>query len=463
MDASKRELLSHIAAFRGVMTYDALEALTQHTTGVDLDSTLDELIDRGLLLYDRSQAHYDLHPIVRQYAYERLTARSTVHTRLRDYFAKVPIPSQRRIKTVDQLSPVIELYHHTVRAGQYDEALDLLCSRLHDQLYYRFGAYEIVVELLRGLFPDGDDRIARLKTADDQCWVDCALANVYARSGQVGGALPLYLRAKATDYKMGAKVDVCVELCEIAYAQLAMGHLREAEQSLQKEIELSQEIHDTVALADGRHALGRLRAYQGRSSESGAELKAALTIYQGCNDRQAEGQVWFDRSLAALIIGNMAQGIEFAREARKLADVASYERDIIQAEWLLGWAQTAQAPAAAEAHLAEVLTRCRRISLVELEPEILLSWARWHRGAGNEANARDYASESLAIAERCDYRLVQAEGRNFLAQVYLDSGDRAAALESARTARELAWCSGPPDCYIPALKEAEALIASASP
>jgi hypothetical protein len=62
-----------------------------------------------------------------------------------------------------------------------------------------------------------------------------------------------------------------------------------------------------------------------------------------------------------------------------------------------------------ETHLSEAITRCRRINLVELEPEILLAWARWHRGSGNPAQARKDAEEALAIADRCGYRLVQAD------------------------------------------------------
>jgi hypothetical protein len=34
----------------------------------------------------------------------------------------------------------IELYHHTVRAGQYDEACDLFYQRLNKATYHQLGA-----------------------------------------------------------------------------------------------------------------------------------------------------------------------------------------------------------------------------------------------------------------------------------------------------------------------------------
>lgn len=122
------------------------------------------------------------------------------------------------------------------------------------------------------------------------------------------------------------------------------------------------------------------------------------------------------------------------------------ERDIIRAEWLLGGSLIAQAPAEAERHLAEALTRCRRINLIEYEPDILLALARLHRDP-------NYAYEALAIADRCEYRLVQADCHNVLARLVPEQ-----AQFHAQKAYDYAWCDGPPFCYKPALDEAQRLL-----
>ena len=46
---------------------------------------------------------------------------------LRDYFAAVPAPD--KVTRLEDLAPVIELYHHTVRAGQLDKACTLFRDR----------------------------------------------------------------------------------------------------------------------------------------------------------------------------------------------------------------------------------------------------------------------------------------------------------------------------------------------
>jgi hypothetical protein len=132
--------------------------------------------------------------------------------------------------------------------------------------------------------------------------------------------------------------------------------------------------------------------------------------------------------------------------------VERYERDIIRTEWLLGWSLISQSPAEAEPHLVEALSRCRRINLVELEPDILLAFARLHLARNEHPAAIADAREALAIADRCEYRLVQADCHNLLARA---TNDR----RHAEIARERAWCDGPPHCYKPALDEADELLA----
>ncbi len=148
--------------------------------------------------------------------------------------------------------------------------------------------------------------------------------------------------------------------------------------------------------------------------------------------------------------------------SRKLADVQQVERDIIRAEWLLGAVRIAKGSpddlVAAETHLNEALTRCRRINLVELEPDILLEWARWHRLRQEPEAARQQAQAALNIADRSEYRLKQADIHNFLAQLALDSGDIKNARHHATIGRERAECDGDPYWYKPAVEEAERLL-----
>jgi tetratricopeptide (TPR) repeat protein len=504
-----QKLLSTVACFRGAVGYEALDQtlrVSETLRVLELDGALRELVDRGLLHRDRKAGKYDLHPIVRRYAYDRLSgeARTDAHDQLRDYFAAVPPPE--RVQSLDDLAPVIELYHHTVRGGQYDAAYDLFHDRLATPLYYQLGAYDVRIELLVALFPDGEDRPPRLKKEGDQAWTLNALANSYSLSGQPRRAVPLLEQQIAIREKQGVKQGVAIGLGNVAFVQSPIGALRAAEANLRRRIALCQEIEDEFREAIGHQFLGRLLAYRGAWADAEEELAAALALSEKERVVQSQCVVWAYRAQRALLLARWSElqplegsepsggyarvALSAARRALELADEWQRQagrpnaRDYVRAHWLLGAAHHAagsstgseQALDAAERHLSEALTRCRGINAVDAESDILLdlAWLRHAQSSFDPAQdasfdpARDahreealrLAEEALLITERSGYVLQGADVHLFLAEIEIERGDEGAALTHAQKARELATCDGPPDyTYKVAYKEAGALLA----
>jgi len=463
----ERTLLSRLAAFRSAMTYDALAIFNEFGDDASFDAALNDLLDWQLLQRYTERGRYDLHPIVRRYSYERLTDKEGVHTRLRDYFAKIPVPDNDKVKNIDELGPVIELYYHTVRAGQYDEAIALFHQRLVNPLHFRFGAYQIQIELLRTLFTNGEDYPPQLKNEIWQGWTLNTLASSYSRIGQSRKAVRAFQWSITIAEKSKRKDNIEIGLRNVARRNIELGELAKAEQDLERSIKLCREIKDQYNESISHQELGLLLTYHGMFDKAGSELKLAQDVFDkhGATRTNNVSVVRGSRALRALFIYKARFALKIAQEARRLAnEVASanfpFERDIIRAEWLSGAALVMEAKDlnGANAHLTEALTRCRRINLVELEPDILLAWARWHRARGNTQEAKTFAEEALAIADRCEYRLVQADTHNFLARLALDAGNRTTARQHAEIAKERAWCDGPPHCYKPALDEAERML-----
>ncbi len=144
--------------------------------------------------------------------------------------------------------------------------------------------------------------------------------------------------------------------------------------------------------------------------------------------------------------------------------------------------------AEAEQHLQEALARDRAINLVDHEAPILLEVARL-RFADARLQSYDYAqdadnrqkydalmqesfnfaNEALQIAERCEYRLQEAEIQNFLAEWWKQTADnsgvgatlvvaQAKAKQHAERAKERAGCDGPPHYYKVAYEKAERML-----
>jgi tetratricopeptide (TPR) repeat protein len=453
LDKKKQTLISKLSAFRNPMAYDSILIFNEFGTEEKFDDALIELVDRGLLLRDAKSNKYDLHPIVRKYCYEeRLLDKKGVHSQLRDYFASVPEPD--RIESLDDLAPVIELYHHTVNSGRYDEAVNLLHGRLlPNPLYYQFGAYQLAIELLRALFPDGEDKPPRLKNEYDQGWTLNALANSYSLSGQPKKAVTTLEKAIELDQKIGGQNWKTVGLGNLADYQMSIGDFKSAESNLRRMIVLCEETKNEPWEAVSHLELGQLLAYRGKFEESEKELEKAIELFIKHHQVQFQGVSWAYCALRVLLVGNDEEALISAKKARELADVKHYERDIIQAEWLLGASYLAKGDLEeAGKHLDKALERDRKINLVELEPDILLELAKLRFKQGRKEEALDFAKKALEIADRCEYRLKQADIHNFLAEFYFDKKDFSKAKEHVKIAKERAECG-----YVPAMKKAEEL------
>ena len=94
---------------------------------VQLHKGLTELEERGLVLWDRARNRYDLHPIVRGYAYEQMaeSERHMTFRQMHNYFANLPPEDLDKVEKLDDLQRSLELYEVLVRLGRWDDAMDV--------------------------------------------------------------------------------------------------------------------------------------------------------------------------------------------------------------------------------------------------------------------------------------------------------------------------------------------------
>ncbi len=456
LSPTQRQILQRIATFRMPV---GLEGLTMLAPDDDIERPLQDLIERGLVQHDQHQHQFDLHPLVRRYTYDRMSAdeRGALHRQLRDYFAALPLPAQPQ--RLADLAPVIELYHHTVQAGEYDAAVALFYARIEHPTYFRFGAYQLRIDLLQALFPSGEDAPPALSKPSDQAWTLAALANSYSLSGQPTHAVGLFRRHNAIFEAADDRRNLAAGLGNLAIQQINIGELRAASASIQVQIALGHALGDQVTVAVGQRNVGRLLAYQGYWDDAALALQLAQPVFEAQQEAQAQCTLWFCSGLRLSLLvrtpaatdAQRAEFVEVARRVLALADLQAaagspVERDYVRAYWLLGAALRATGDAAlAQQHLDTALTRCRMINLIELEVPIVQELARLALAADQPELAREQMEEALAITEQCGYRLQGADVQLLLADIALHTGDHALAQRHAAAARDLALCDGAPD------------------
>ena len=106
----------------------------------------------------------------------------------------------------------------------------------------------------------------------------------------------------------------------------------------------------------------------------------------------------------------------------------------------------------AENHSLKALNLSHNINLIEMEADILLELGKIRILQKKENEALYLTNEALKIADRCEYRLQQADIHLFLAQLSLDQSDIISARKEADIAIERASCG-----YKPTLLKAQKL------
>ncbi|MEM1366431.1 MAG: tetratricopeptide repeat protein, partial [Cyanobacteria bacterium P01_H01_bin.15] len=415
LEPEQQLLLSWIACFRSPVDVDTLLSIAEDELKAEAD--LSELIERGLLSQYNQTGRFDLHPIVRRYAYDQLGVkdRTEAHQKLADYFEAVPEPT--KITCLADLTPAIELYHHLVQTEQLGQAYYLFSARINEPTFYQFGAYQLRIDLLKSLFQDGEEKPPRLSKGLFQGSATNELANSYFHSGEVLKALQLRKLSIKVFESESRKNYVAISLGNLASNQVSAGILREAERNLNRTIELFQKVENPFNKAISHRRLGLLQIYLANWKTASTEFLIAKDYFESIDDCQnlsvtyseltqqsllyRQGIKLFSKSteqLAREALGSAKRTLELAEETSRTR--FAYERDYVRAYWLLGAANLIN-----EQYLNIALIHCRSINLVKSEPDILLEFARLYAATNRPTEAQISAEETLEITERCGYVL----------------------------------------------------------
>jgi tetratricopeptide (TPR) repeat protein len=196
--------LAAVAAFRGPAGYDHLSRILVEQGAVfanedEIDETFDELEQRYLIGWNRPVRSFDMHPIIRAIVWRRLGefGRREIARFHSDYFGQAA--AEGMAKSPQQFYSFHQLFFSLIELKRYDEAFDLLASRVLADLVESGRSYE-VVEMLEAILEEGDPGRMRLtnptKRADCLYYLSLAypLAGRYLESVRCDAEMAGHLR-----------------------------------------------------------------------------------------------------------------------------------------------------------------------------------------------------------------------------------------------------------------------------
>jgi hypothetical protein len=451
LDPMVFRLLSQLAAFRYPVDYDAVVAINpfrpkeeqSREFGLEpLHQALSTLEERGLVQWDRTHNRYDLHPVVRAYAYGRLEDKEATYAQVKGYFEALPQEDTEQAQDVADLRVTLELYHALLNGGQPDDALQLYYDRL-DVLFYGLGSYATIVELLSPLFPHGFDQPAVLRTVGDQAYTANDLALAFKNLGDEAQAQRLYAVGNRLALLVRSASNLATGLSNLGQSLQDGGKLAAAERAYQLALSLGQAAHEQQQIDINYRNLVRLASFTGawaQGEEAYAALQASpnddiktgpFVFIHAARLRWGEGQDPAPLLDQGLRVAREVRFLRAEREAQRLAGEVAFARGDLptaQAAW-----QEAQAIAQRQGlPLGPYLADLARLHGA-------LQAAQRAAGQGDAGHAQGLLTEALALG---------GPGVTLAAvEVYTALDEPAEAKRFVDTAYREAWADGPPYAF----------------
>jgi tetratricopeptide (TPR) repeat protein len=429
----------------------------------DLDRTLTELEDRGLIGWDREANRYDAHPIVRGVVWKLTDAKDqrAVYAALEAHFEPMATPEYDNVESLADLTPAIERYHTLVGLGRYDDAFALFRDRLNEATSLRLAAHRERIAWLQRLFPDGAAEPLALRSDADRASALNQLPKSYLVSGQPSHAVHLLRRADEIDARLQDDNSRQIGLSNLGLTLRDTGTLREAGGVLRRALVLSRKLGDGFGEAIRLRELGRLLTTQGDHILGYVALERCRLIFIKQSALQSKGLTVAYLAERLLWLGDLTGAGALADKAGELAASWRVEQDCIRAALLQGQVASGLGNLSrADDHLHHALTRARTVNMVQLELPILIAIAKLALRRGRPAEARVWLHDVWEAAEHGPYSLRQADAYNAMAAIARAEGDKPAAIAAATKAYRAAWCDGPPYAYHWGLVKAKARLAA---
>jgi len=411
-----------------------------------LGAALKDLEDRGLLWWDRSSNSYDLHPIIRAYAYEQLGVndRAQANDRVRDHFEALPPEDPEIAASVEDLSQTIIIFRALIGAGHFYEAGKVWTS-ISSPLLVKIGAYATAIELLAPVANNVDRVTSNMRT-------DLSIA--YGFLNQFDEAINqetnLLYHALHRSTRAAEEEDVeevRVQLGNLSIDFHGVGSLVAEERCL----ELRAAINSAVGIIDD----ASLFLYLAGTATSRGDIKQARDLLRKAKAMEPTGTArWFADNIEfwplylALVVG---QSLTQAQINDAMTRARSWEqrRDLADLRCELFIHEGEHAPALTSAQEYEQLVRNAGLEVAPARSAFLL--ARLGRATDAEAVTEDTLTRLNRIhpAKR-PYR--------YLALALRELGRTGEARENARQAYQQAWADGPPFCRYWDLRDARELL-----
>jgi len=423
LDSHARRVIEALAVFRRLMPPLAVDYLLEpFVPGLDVPGIIRRLTRTNMVSVDRAAKTVTLHPIDQDYAYSQLPedgseaayTRQALERRAADYYVQLRTPPETW-KTIDDLEPQLAEFEHRVRAGDYDDACQVL-EPIDEDYLYLWGHYVRLVELREKL-------LERLTEPGLQAANLSNLGCAYHSLGQVERAIKLHEQAVAIASEIGDCAVRGRHLRNLGNAYYSLGQVERAIKLYEQAVAIAREIGDRRVEGASLGNLGSAYYFLGQIERAIMFCEEALAIAREIGDRWVEGTSLGTLGSVYRGLGQVERAIKFYEEALAVAREinARWVEEIYLGSLGLAYRALGQVERAIRLY-QEALAIAHEIGDCRKEGAWLGSLGRAYRDLGQVEQAIKLYQEALAVARETGDRRGESNRLGDLGRAYRDLG-----------------------------------------
>lgn len=474
LSATDKVFFGRVAVYTQAISYPVLKNVSPHNSTQRLNRGIERLEQRGFLEHDPMQETYDMHPLVRQYAYAQMAtpelreAARVAYQYLEDRLAK-------HEGTLATYSVSMKVYRLALEAGFVGSAVQIFRHRLYPVLYSRIGQCREQVDELERLIAAAQEHPDQVTKGNLRGLMD-RLGTAYVLLGRPREAYRWAKMAEMLHNSVPGAADEESVLVYLASAAMRMGKFQFATDALQKSAQINREKGARFRESVARLNLGLGLTWSARFEEAAAELDTADELIGDTPTSWHRRCILLvHRTRLALLIGSGERALKYARAAHKIAIEKINDLDLVRSRWALGAALVrcveedpslrALYLSEAELHIRSTLRTCSQNHYGEIAMELHIAMAHWHYVKGDPAQAGVAAGSAFALARTGGHAVKEAEAKEILLSLTNQSGTNhdlaqaGTAGQFARSSEHVAvWALTALPCFRPLHLEAPGTV-----
>jgi tetratricopeptide (TPR) repeat protein len=308
----EKELLERISVYRKPVTMKALKAMFTEETSRD---SVSKLLNKSLIETNHNGSYW-LHPLIQEFAYNKLKNTMEAHINACRYYIFLPLPEKP--SKMEDIQSLVEAHYHACRAGRVDLAARILYhSNLCGQLE-TWGNFKTIIELCTPLLPciSLEGRIIPLECHE---YFLGMLGIAYFRLRFDEEAIIFIEEALKTARLRDDKKGEANQLGNLGLIYHQLGDNRKSIEYYEQVIKIAKEIGDRRGEGKSYGNLGNVFLELGEIDKAITNYKNSVQILKDTGYKKGLGVYLGDLGVLYSQVGKIDEGIDFLGQSLRIS------------------------------------------------------------------------------------------------------------------------------------------------